>query len=182
MTNAARENYSDFIDELGLVYVQGQELSAEDLANLCEIGEVMTSTSAWLRGDCSNLAKQFYGDDWINHINFEMNPRTLNNYGSICHKFPRERRLKSNWLKFRHYDAVKGIESEAEQDEWLRKADKDRITSDVLRQLIKESKPTITRRLNEPMQVGLIDITLMEGFGVSEGTFVRVSFEIVKAA
>lgn len=176
-----RENYTQFMDELGLVYVEGEELSEADLANLCEIGESMTSQSAFLRGDVSNLAKQLYGDEWFNHVHFEMNIKTLNNYGSICAKFPRERRRKSTFLKFRHYDAVKGIKDPAEQDAWLDKADKERITSDVLREAIKASLPTETRKMSEPMQVGMIDLTLMEDYKLTEGTIVRVSFEIVQA-
>lgn len=170
-------NYSDFIDELGLVYVKGQELSAQDLAHLVKIGEAMGTQSQWLRGDVSNLAKQLYGDEWYSHLSYTIKPETLNNYGSIANTFSRERR---RWkLPFRYYDAVKGIKDQAIQESLLDRAVEEQITSDVLRDLVRESKATKTRRINKPMQVGLIDITLLEDYGIEEGTEVRVSFEIV---
>jgi hypothetical protein len=177
-----RENYSDFIDELGLVYVQGQELSAEDLANLVQIGESLTSQSSFLRGDAYNMARDLYGDNWLNLVDFELNQRTLANYALVCRRFPRDRRIKSKFLRFRHYDALKGIKDPDLADDWLRRADKERMNSDLLRKTIKESVPTVTRKMNEEMQVGLIDISLMEDYGIEEGTIVRVSFEIIVPA
>lgn len=175
----ARESYSEFIDELGLVYVKGQELSAQDLANLCEIGESEASKSTWLRGDAYALAKELYGDEWFDVVDFELNLRTLDNYARVCKHFPRERRLKSKFLKFRHYDALKGIKDPALQDYWLKRADKERITSDELREAIKEVTPI--RRESRVLEVGLIDITLLD-LGVIAGTKVRVLYEIETAA
>jgi hypothetical protein len=178
MDNAARENYSEFIDELGLVFVPGRDLTDEDLTNIFEVGDTMSSSSSFLRGDILNHARKNGNDELINRLSMSLNLATLNNYASICSTFPRDRRRRSSFLKFRHYDAIKAIKDPVQQDYWLDRAEKERMSSDLLRKVIKESVPVLTRRMSEEMQVGLIDLSLMEDYGVAEGTIVRVIFEI----
>jgi len=182
MSHAARESYSEFIDELGLVYVKNAKLSDEDLANIFEVGDVMSSSAAFLRGDLINHARKYGNDELINRLKTTMNLGTLNNYGSVCNTFPRERRRKSGVLKFRHYAAISTVKDPVQQDYWLDRVEKEHMSSDLLRKAIKEVVPTPTIRKSEPMQVGMIDISLMQDFGVEAGTFVRVIFEIAVPA
>lgn len=176
MDNARVIDYGQFIDEIGLV-VDAGKLEAFDLAALIATGDTLRSSGSWLVGDVANLAKEKYGDTWYSHIPFTVSIRTCNNYSSIAKKFPRDRRRKS--LPFRYFDAVKSLEPEL-ADEWLDKAERQELSSDDLRQAIKD---TATREKRVVIgHVGSLDKLLMLDFGLSLGYEVKISYEVILEA
>jgi hypothetical protein len=176
MDNAARENYSEFIDELGLT-ANASQLDPQDLAELIAAGDNLKSSGSWLIGDVSLMAKEMFGDEWYSHIPFTVSIRTCNNYSSIAKKFPRERRRKS--LPFRYFDAVKALDP-AEADEWLDKAERQEMSSDELRDALRDVA-TIEKR-TVIGHVGSIDKLLTLDFGLPSGFEVKISYEVVLAA
>jgi hypothetical protein len=175
MSNAARDrNYSELIDELGLNIADLSTIDEIDLAALLATGDTLKSSASWLIGDVCLIAKEKFGDEWYTYIPFTVSIRTCNNYSSICRKFPRDRRRKS--LPFRYFDAVKALDPK-EQDEWLDKAIKDELSSDMLRDAIKGGTKQEVEHMDELIEVGVIDETLLNLFNLREGTVVRVIFE-----
>jgi hypothetical protein len=171
MDNAARD-YSEMIDEIGLTE-RLDNLAEIDLAALIATAEMLKSSASWVIGDVTNAAKEFFGDDWYQHIPFTVNIRTCNNYGSIAKKFPRDRRRKS--LPFRYFDAVKALDPEL-QDEWLDKAEKQEMTSDQLRDSIRDIA-TVEKRVVIG-HVGSIDKLLRLDMGLPENFEVKISYTI----
>ncbi len=177
MDNAARANYSEFIDELGLNISENDRFEASEIAALLEIADGLKSSASWALGDCVVYARKTQNDDWMNYLSHRINLRTLNNYASICGKFSRDRRHAN--LSFRHHDAVKSLEPEL-ADEWLDKAERQEMSSDDLRQAIKD---TATREKRVVIgSVGSIDKLLQLDFGLPTGYEVKISYEVILEA
>jgi hypothetical protein len=177
MTNAARD-FSKLIDPLGFQVPSGVHLGAADIANLLDHAEGTKSSISWAIGDIVNYARGMNdGDSWINHLTHRVTLRTLNNYASISSKFSRERRHAN--LSFRHHDAVKGLEPE-QADEWLDKAECQELSSDDLRQAIKDVAALERRTVIG--HVGSIDKLLRLDMGLEEGFEVKIVYTVVLEA
>jgi hypothetical protein len=173
MTNAARD-LSKYIDGLGLNIPENEVIEAPDIAALLDHAEGMKSSLSWALGDLVVYARKTQNDDWMNYLSHRLNLRTLNNYASIAGKFPRERRHPD--LSFRHHDAVKGLEPE-QADEWLDKAERQELSSDDLRQAIKDVAALERRTVIG--HVGSIDKLLRLDMGLSEGYEVKIVYTVV---
>lgn len=177
MNNARVRNYSQFIDPLGLNVPDNEILEASDIAALLDTADGLKSSASWAIGDIVVYARKTQNDDWINLLSHRINLRTLNNYASICGKFSRERRHAN--LSFRHHDAVKSLDP-ALADEWLDKAERQELSSDELRQAIKD---TATREKRVVIgHVGSLDKLLMLDFGLPLNFEVKISYEVVLEA
>lgn len=176
MTNAARD-LGKYIDNLGLTIPDGEIIEASEIAALLEMADGLKSSASWALGDCVVYARKTQNDDWMNFLSHKVNLRTLNNYASICGKFSRERRHAN--LSFRHHDAVKGLDPDA-ADEWLDKAERQEMSSDDLRQAIKDIAKVEKRVVIG--NVGSIDKLLMLDLGLPKDFEVKISYEVVLEA
>ena len=177
-TPHAARDFSKLIDPLGFQVPSGVHLSAADIANLLDHAEGTKSSISWAIGDIVNYARGMNdGDSWINHLTHRVTLRTLNNYASIATRFTRDRRHAN--LSFRHHDAVKALDP-ATADEWLDKAERQEMSSDDLRQAIKDVARVEKRVVIG--HVGSIDKLLQLDFGLPSGYEVKVSYEVVLEA
>lgn len=174
MELARVRDYSQFIDPLGLNVPDNEILEASDIAALLDRADSLKSSASWAIGDIVVYARKSQNDDWINLLSNRVNIRTLNNYASIAGKFSRARRHAN--LSFRHHDAVKALDETA-QDEWLDKAERQEMSSDELRQAIKDVA-TIEKRVVMG-QVGSIDKMLKLDFGLPDNFTVKISYEVI---
>lgn len=97
-------------------------------------------TSQWLLGDLLNHIERVYGETYAQAAEATgLTKGALMNYTWVCSKIPRSRRRPS--VHFSTHMEVAALEP-AEQDRWLREAEKNRWTKDELRHARKaESNP-----------------------------------------
>jgi hypothetical protein len=176
VANAARD-FSKYIDHLGFHISEDERLDAGAIADLLDHLEGTKSSMSWALGDLVVYARDSQNDDWMTCLSHRLNLRTLNNYASIARKFPRDRRRPT--LSFRHHDAVKGLEPE-HADEWLDKAERQELSSDDLRQAIKDVAALERRTVIG--HVGSIDKLLRLDMGLSEGYEVKIVYTVVLEA
>jgi hypothetical protein len=173
MTNAPRD-ISKFVDHLGLSIADNEQLDAQDIARVIEWGNDTKSSVSWVLGDCMNYARDHANDDFMNYLSHRVTLRTLNNYASVCRKFSRERRHSD--LSFRHHDAVKGLGPEM-QDEWLDKAERQELSSDDLRDSIRDMAAVEKRVVIG--NVGSIDKLLKLDMGLPDGYEVSIHYTVI---
>ena len=90
--------------------------------------QVSVSTDAkngacWALGDLYNYGKDHFEETFADAFSDTLVQLvTIQNYASVCRKFPRQRRRKWQTLSFSHYDVVKAMD-EAAQDDLLTQAE-----------------------------------------------------------
>lgn len=99
-------------------------------------------TSQWLLGDLLNHIERVYGETYAQAAEATgLTKGALMNYTWVCSKIPRSRRRPQ--VHFSTHMEVAALEP-AEQDHWLKEAEKNRWTKEELRHARKaESKETV---------------------------------------
>lgn len=132
--------------------------------------------SAWALGDLYNYGEQHFSD--IAEQPFDETKkslRTIQNYASVCRKFAHARRRAS--LSFSHHDAVKGL-PEAEQDTLLNKAEKDQLSREQLRDLVRGEKEKET--VTTCTILSIADVLTENGFDPTDTVEVTVKGKRIK--
>ncbi|WP_173136578.1 LmbU family transcriptional regulator [Kibdelosporangium persicum] len=98
----------------------------------------ISDSSAWWLGDWLIYGQTEYSDRYKRAIEETgLDYQTLRNYAWVARKFPRERRRES--LTFQHHAEVASL-PEAEQDDWMDRAEKHNWSRNELRNRVKASR------------------------------------------
>lgn len=135
--------FGDLADSFALtatgVVVTG-EPTYGDLEAALEFADEMEKRSPFWKGDLLNYA--YSRVDWQGSIDaivdrWALTPETLDNYRSVAKRVPAERRVRE--LSYGHHEAI-ASKPEAEQAEYLARAQKEHLTVSKLKQVVSKEK------------------------------------------
>lgn len=108
---------------------------------------VVSDSSAWWLGDWLIYGQAEYPDRYKRAVTeTQLDYQTLRNYAWVARRYPESRRRSS--LSFQHHAELTSL-SDAQQDEWLERAEKFSWSRNELRNRVKAS-----RNANEDREVG----------------------------
>lgn len=117
---------------------------------------VIADSSAWWLGDWVIYGQSNYPDRYrVAMAETSLDYQTLRNYAWVARKFPPARRRER--LSFQHHAEVAGLPTD-EQDEWLDRAERDRLTRSDLRNQIRNR-----RRSDEATGAALVQVSVTAG-------------------
>jgi len=116
-----------------------ESISDEDYLKVGKFLTKVKKSLMWWIGDWCVFgdSEKFWGTGVIQAIRSHYSDKTIYNAALVCKKIEPSRRREK--LEFGHHEAVASLEPE-EQDHWLERAEKERLSVMKLRRLIKREK------------------------------------------